>query len=102
MSDTWIEVRRKARACHANALVKAKGDRRAQALVDAALELDDLVISKFDRGVAFGPEVLGALDRPNGTLKVARGLEKPEECLVIAHEIGHLKLHDDPAAEVTL
>jgi hypothetical protein len=102
MSHTWIDVRRKARDFHALALAKAKDDRRAETLVAAALELDDLALSMFDRGIAYGPEVLGALDRINGTLKVMRGLDKSKECVVIAHEIGHFKLHRDPTAEVTM
>src|SRR5262245_54086627 len=102
MSDAWIDVRRKARAYHVVAVQKANGDRRSEALIAAALTADDLEVSMFDQGVAYGPEVLGALDRPNRTIKVARGLDKPKEWVVIAHELGHFVLHEDPTAEVKL
>ena len=102
MADTWIDIRRKARACHAAALEKANGDRRGVAIVAAALQVDDLELHCFDRGTTYGAEVLGSLDRTSKLVKVAKGLDPADECVVIAHEIGHYHLHRDPTNEVTV
>jgi hypothetical protein len=44
--DAWIDIRRKARACHGEALKASQGDRRAAALVAAALYNDDLELRR--------------------------------------------------------
>ncbi len=83
-------------------MAEAKGDRRATALIEAICRKDDLSISTFERGVAYFTDVLGLMDAPNGSLKVARELNPAEKHAVIGHEMGHLKLHHDPTSEVTL
>ena len=54
--DAWIDIRRKARQCHAKALAETKGDRRATALIGKALKNDDLELSPFVAGTRFDPE----------------------------------------------
>ncbi len=107
--DTWIEIRRKARLCHANALKKSEGDRRAKAIIDAAIADLDLEVRYYEPGTLFDEGVFGSLDRLARVVNVAkkqsrenekRSLE--DEQVVIAHEIGHYILHTDPINEVTI
>ncbi|MCJ9700331.1 ATP-dependent helicase [Bradyrhizobium sp. SHOUNA76] len=95
--DAWIDIRRKARECHAKALKETNGDRRADKIIAAALKLDDLEVEGHD----FEPGLLGALDRAFRLVKVKKGLDEAEKLVVIAHEIGHFHLHRDPHNEVT-
>ena len=95
--DAWIDIRRKARACHQMALVTAKGDRCAVSLTKAALKDEDLEL----RYVEFGPGTLGSLDRSARLVNVAKDQDPMDELLVIVHEIGHFILHNDPNDEVT-
>jgi DNA helicase II / ATP-dependent DNA helicase PcrA len=96
--DAWVEIRRKARGCHAQALKDAQGDRRATSIVAAALKKDDLEV----RRLAFNPGLLGSLDRSSRLVNVAKGQDPVDELVVIAHEIGHFHLHHDPYNEVTV
>ncbi len=100
--DTWIDIRRKARECHEQALAAAGGDRRAEPLMRAALQADDLALRMFDPGVTFSHGVYGVLERGYGIVNVAKGQEPADEAVVIAHEIGHNRLHDDLTSEVTV
>jgi superfamily I DNA/RNA helicase len=100
--DAWIDIRRKARACHEVALAASKGDRRASAIVAAVLEVDDLEVRYYEPGSIFNKGVLGSLDRLSRLVNVAKHQEAPNELVVIAHEIGHYKLHRDPNSEVTV
>lgn len=100
--DTWIDIRRKARACHRAALNETRGDRRGRAMVDAALGIDDLEIRYYEPGRVFKNAVLGSLDRSSRLVSVARNQDPRDELVVIAHEIGHFKLHHDPSNEVTI
>ena len=95
--DSWVDVRRKARKCHDDALVTSKGDRRAQGLIDAALMNDKLEIRRCD----FPKGVLGSMDRSARLVNVANGLDAADELVVIAHEIGHFQLHCDPHVEIS-
>ena len=95
--DAWIDIRRKARICHEKALAKAGGDRRAAALITAALKNDDLVL----RHDELGSGILGSLDRSARLVTIAPGQGVADESLVIAHEIGHFHLHNDPSNEVS-
>lgn len=96
--DAWIEIRRKARACNEQALSDAKGDRHASALIKAALKRDDLEVRYLD----FSPGILGSLDRSARLVNIARNQDPADEVVVIAHEIGHFRLHHDPHNEVTV
>jgi DNA helicase-2/ATP-dependent DNA helicase PcrA len=96
--DAWVEIRRKARLCNEEALSKANGDRRASALIKAALEKDDLEVRYLD----FSPGILGTLDRSARLVNVAKHQAPADEAVVIAHEIGHFQLHRDPHSEVTV
>ena len=100
--DAWIDIRRKARACHRKALATAKGDRRAAAIVAAALTNADLVVRYYEPGTTFGAGVLGSFDRVSQLVNVAKGQDPLDELVVIAHEIGHNELHHDPTNEVTI
>lgn len=100
--DTWIDIRRKARECHQEALAAAGGDRRAAALMRAALKKDDLELRMFEPGVTFSRGVYGVLEREYGIVNVAKGQDPADEAVVIAHEIGHNRLHDDATSEVTV
>jgi superfamily I DNA/RNA helicase len=100
--DAWIDIRRKARECHEAAFAAAKGDRRARALADAALALDDLEIRYYEPGSIVNEGVFGFLDRASLLVNIARHQDPPDEVVVIGHEIGHFKLHQDPTSEVTV
>lgn len=67
-------------------------------IIEAALKNDQLEL----RPSAFGPGVLGSLDRSARLVNIAKNIDPIEERLVIAHEIGHFYLHRDPHNEVTL
>lgn len=99
--DAWIDIRRKARACHQAALSHTNGDRTAKALIDAAIKADDLKIRYVEEGKTFGPGVYGLLERANGLVNVLKGQNPEDEAVVIAHEIGHFHLHRDSTQEVT-
>ena len=96
--DAWVDIRRKARACHAKALVEAKGDRHAEKVLAAALAADNLEVEPHD----FAPGTLGALNRAFRLVRIQKDLEPELERVVIAHEIGHFHLHHDPHNEVTV
>ncbi len=96
--DAWIDIRRKARVCHEEALATAKGDRRADKIIAAALKNDSLEL----RPVDFKPGILGSLDRSSRLVNVAKKQDPIDELVVIAHEIGHFRLHRDPHNEVTV
>jgi DNA helicase-2/ATP-dependent DNA helicase PcrA len=100
--DAWADIRRKARECHAKALATAKGDRHAAAIIAAALANDDLEVRHYEPGTVVNRGVLGFLDRVSQLVNVAKHQEPANERVVIAHEIGHFKLHRDPRNEVTL
>jgi len=100
--DAWSDIRRKARDCHGKALATANGDRRAAAIVAAALTNADLVVRYYEPGTTFGAGVLGSFDRVSQLVNVAKGPDLPNELVVIAHEIGHNELHHDPTNEVTI
>lgn len=100
--DTWIEIRRKARLCHANALKKSKGDRHAKAIIDAAIADLDLEVRYYEPGTLFNEGVFGSLDRFAKLINVAKKQSPEDEQVVIAHEIGHFNLHTDPINEVTI
>jgi DNA helicase-2/ATP-dependent DNA helicase PcrA len=86
--DPWADVRLRARQCHSAAYVRANGDRRATALVSAAIALRDLEVVPFIPGTRFGYGVQGCFE----------GVRE----IVIAHELGHYELHDEPLSQVTV
>jgi superfamily I DNA/RNA helicase len=100
--DAWIDIRRKARESHQNALSVAKGDRRAAEIIAAALSNDDLELAHYEPGSIVGKNVFGFLERESRLVNVAAHQEPGDEAVVIAHEIGHYKLHRDPKNEVTV
>jgi superfamily I DNA/RNA helicase len=100
--DAWRDIRLKARACHAAPLADTGGDRRAGPLVAAALALDDLQLDRYEPGTKAGEGVYGFLDRPSLIVNVVSGQTPEDEAVVIAHEIGHFKLHLDPRQEITV
>ena len=100
--DAWVDIRRKARECHQQALAKAEGDRRASNIIAAALSNDDLQVEHYEPGSIVGKHVLGFLERASRLVQVVSHQEPADEAVVIAHEIGHYKLHHDPRNEVTV
>jgi DNA helicase-2/ATP-dependent DNA helicase PcrA len=96
--DAWADIRRKARQCHQEALATSKGDRRSFSIIAAALRNDNLE----PRPCAFASGLLGSLDRSARLVNVAKGLDPIDERVVIAHEIGHFRLHRDAHNEVTV
>jgi DNA helicase-2/ATP-dependent DNA helicase PcrA len=100
--DAWIDIRRKARACHEEALKTSKGDRRANKLVAAALQNDDLELRHYEPGSIVSAGVLGFLNRTARLVNVAKHQDPADELVVISHEIGHYRLHRDPQSEVTV
>lgn len=100
--DAWIDIRRKARTCHHEALKTSNGDRRADKLVAAALLNDDLELRYYEPGSIVSAGVLGSLNRAARLVSVAKNQDPAEELVVISHEIGHYRLHRDPHNEVTV
>jgi DNA helicase II / ATP-dependent DNA helicase PcrA len=98
--DAWRDIRLKARECHRQALSKSK-DRKACKLIAAALEPDDLQVDHYEPGSVVSKGVYGFLDRESKMINVASGQSTENEAVVIAHELGHFKLHRDPRNEVT-
>src|SRR6266511_2537451 len=99
--DAWRDIRLKARDCHCQALLKNNGNRKADALFAAALEVDDLQLDHYVPGSVMSKGVYGFLDRASKMINVASGQSPQDEAVVIAHELGHYKLHRDPRNEVT-
>jgi len=99
---TWIDIRRKARECHGEALSRANGDRRASSLIAAALSIDDLEVEHYEPGSIVDKSVLGFLERASRLINIAANQDPKDEAIVTAHEIGHYKLHHDPRNEVTV
>lgn len=100
--DSWIEIRRKARMCHAKALKRSNGDRHSKVIVDAAIEDLDLEVRYYEPGILFNEGVFGSLDRSSKLVNVAKKQSPEDERVVVAHEIGHYILHTDPINEVTI
>src|SRR5690606_20121328 len=99
--DAWSDLRLIARDCRAEAVTKAGGSTRAEDVVAAMAELHDLVIERFDPGTRAGENVLGFFERDAGMIHVASGQTPEDEVVVIAHELGHFRLHNDPESDVT-
>lgn len=99
--DAWVDIRRKARACHDAALKEANGDRRAKSLITAGLKNEDLELRYYEPGSTVTNGVLGYLQRFAKLVNVAKHQQEPDEMAVIAHEIGHYHLHHDVQNEVT-
>jgi DNA helicase-2/ATP-dependent DNA helicase PcrA len=100
--DPWADVRLRARQCHSAAYVRANGDRRATALVSAAIALRDLEVVPFIPGTRFGYGVQGCFERVGGLVSIATTLAPGVREIVIAHELGHYELHDEPLSQVTV
>lgn len=99
--DPWADVRLRARACHAEALTEADGDRSAVAIVAAAARLRDIEVVPFEPGTRFDHGILGVYERVGPLISVDASLREGKREIVIAHEIGHHELGDDAVAEVT-
>jgi DNA helicase-2/ATP-dependent DNA helicase PcrA len=100
--DPWADVRLRARKCHGEAYVRANGDRRATALVSAAIALRNLEVVPFVPGTRFGHGVQGCFERVGGLVSIATTLAPGIREIVIAHEIGHYELHDEPLSQVSV
>ncbi len=98
--DAWNQIRLVARRCHADALDKSNGNREARSLIEAITQLNDLELNHFIPGEQVSDGVMGFLDRPALMINIAQGLPEDEEAVVIAHELGHFFLHEDPRNEV--
>lgn len=99
--DAWRDIRLKARECRAEALLHANGLITARAIIDGALKADDLEVRVFTPGTGVSANVHGYLQRGAGLVNIASGQSPEDEVVVIAHEIGHYRLHRDPHNEVT-
>lgn len=100
--DAWRDIRLRARDFHRQTLAAANGDRTSAALVKAALFIENLQLRYFAPGTVTGEGVYGFLDRPSLLVNVAQGQSLQDEVAVIAHELGHFRLHRDPRNEVTV
>ena len=99
--DPWAEVRLRARACRAEAVAAAGGDPSAAAVVRAATAIRDIEVAPFAPGTRFEAGVLAVYERVGLILHVDATLPSGTREVVIAHEIGHHELHDDPVEHVT-
>jgi DNA helicase II / ATP-dependent DNA helicase PcrA len=99
--DAWSDIRLAARDCRAAALATTDAAPTARKLIDAMVDLHDLQIVEFDPGTRAGGDVLGFFERGSGIVHIARGQAKEDEVVVIAHELGHFRLHTDPESDVT-
>jgi DNA helicase II / ATP-dependent DNA helicase PcrA len=100
--DAWRDIRLRARDCRAEALKHSNGEATARAIVDGALKANDLQLNTYPSGVGVSKEVRGFLERDACIVNIAAGQGAEDEVVVIAHEIGHFKLHLDPRSEVTV
>lgn len=99
--DAWSDIRLAARECRAAALATTNAEPNARTVIDAMIELHDLEIDPFDPGERAGENVLGFFERESGIVHIARGQAPENEVVVIAHELGHFRLHTDPESDVT-
>lgn len=99
--DAWRDIRLRARACRIEALKQVPGRFDGGAVIEGALKADDLQLRRLP-AQAIGKGIEGYLQRNAGLVNVRAGLSPEEELVVIAHEIGHYKLHLDPRNEVTV
>ena len=81
---------------------ETNGDRSARALVNAALKLDDLEVKTYEPGSIVSEGVLGVPDPESRLVNIAKHQKAQDEVVVVAHEIGHFRLHHDPTSEVTV
>jgi DNA helicase II / ATP-dependent DNA helicase PcrA len=94
--DIWRDIRMQARQRRAEVEAKNGGPiLRAADLIAAARTKAGLQIDRFEPGTIYGDGVLGALEREDGFLRVAAGLNPEREIIVQAHELGHNWLHDE-------
>lgn len=99
--DAWSDIRIAARDCRTAALATTNAVPTARNLINAMVSLHDLEIVEFDPGTRAGEHVLGFFERGPGIVHIARGQSKEDEVVVIAHELGHFRLHTDPESDVT-
>lgn len=99
--DAWSDIRLVARECRAAALATTNAAPTARMVIDAMVKLHDLEIEPFDPGDRAGENVLGFFERESGVVHIARGQTPEDEVVVIAHELGHFRLHTDPESDVT-
>jgi len=100
--DAWRDIRLKARECRADALRHANGVLTARGVIEGALKADDLQLRYFAPGTGVSANVRGYLQRGAGVVNIATEQSPEDEVVVIAHEIGHYRLHRDPQNEVTV
>lgn len=92
--DVWRDIRLKARQRHHEAAAIAP-DASSWSIVKAGLKLARLQIDEFESGTVYGSEVLGALEREDGFVRLAANLSPSQKAVVAAHELGHYWLHDE-------
>ena len=96
--DPWAAVRREAEGCRERA--ERAGGRGAQGLLAAALSEASVELREFTPGEpGFAPGLRGRFERAAMLIYVSRCLGDDERAFVIAHELGHLHLHEDPILE---
>ncbi len=99
--DAWSDIRLIARECRAAAVARAGGAQDARAVIGGMIALHDLELEPYDPGTRAQANVLGFFERRFGIIHVARGQRSEDEVVVIAHELGHFRLHTDVEAIVT-
>ena len=99
--DPFAEIRLRARACHAEALAAAGGDRSAVAIVAATARLRDIEVVPFEPGTRLDHGILGVYDRVGAVFSVDASLRAGKREIVVARGVGHHELGDDAVAEIT-
>jgi len=92
--DIWRDIRLKARQYNEDAS-RDVSINSAIDLVRAGLRKADLQLDTLQPHTVYGEGVLGVLEREDGFVRIAEGLDHATAATVIAHELGHFWLHDE-------
>jgi superfamily I DNA/RNA helicase len=93
VADPWKRARRLARTYRAQLALDGAG---SDALLDAAIAAEGLKLRPRPAGDALLFGALAVLDPEAKTIWLQAGLPDPERRLILAHEIGHCRLHHAP------
>jgi superfamily I DNA/RNA helicase len=92
--DIWRDIRLQARQRRSE-VENGTPIVHASDLITAARKKVGLQLDRFELGTVYGDGIIGALERDDGFVRVALGLDDGRVIIVQAHELGHFWLHDE-------
>jgi DNA helicase II / ATP-dependent DNA helicase PcrA len=92
--DIWRDIRLQARQRRSE-VENGTPIVRVSELIAAARKKMGLQLDRFEPGTVYSDGVVGALERDDGIVRVASGLDDGREAIIQAHEFGHFWLHDE-------